>query len=101
MSEADRQTLVASWLQLTRVTLPAMAADARWPIRLDHCFMRVLLDNTLDGVWHHTVARPAIRHLTPALLERAIALGNRVVHDPALLPELNRRSLAWRRADRV
>ena len=45
--------------------------------------------------------RPAIRHLSPELLERAIALGERVVAEPALLPELDRRSLAWRRGDRV
>ena len=92
---------VGRWLALTRDVLPGMAVVQRWPIRFDHCFMRVLLDNTLEGVWHHTIKRPAIRHLSPEMLERAIALGERVVAEPALLPELDRRSLAWRRGDRV
>lgn len=92
---------LAHWLALTRIVLPGMAVAQRWPLRFDHCFMRVLLDNTLEGVWHHTVKRPAIRHLTPEQLERAIALGERVMAEPGLLPELDRRSLAWRRDDRV
>ena len=97
--EAENQR--RRWLELTQVTLPAMARAARWPIRLDHCFMRVLLDNALGGVWHHTVARPAIRHLSPAQLDAALALGATIVADPARLPELNRRSLAWRGKTRV
>ena len=63
--------------------------------------MRVLLDNTVGGVWHHVIARPAIRNISADMLDRAIALGDNVLQEPDLLPELDRRSLAWRRADRV
>ena len=92
----DQRRRVERWLELTRVTLPGVAAARRWPIRLDHCFMRVLLDNAVGGVWHRVIARPAIRHISPATLEQAIALGHRVLQEPELLPELDRRSLAWR-----
>jgi hypothetical protein len=92
---------VERWLELTRVTLPAAAAEHRWPIQFDHCFMRVLLDNTVGDVWHHVIPRPAIRHIAPDMLDRAIALGEQVLREPGLLPELNRRSLAWRRAHPV
>ena len=81
-----RGELVARWLALTRVVLPGMAVGARWPIRLDHCFMRVLLDNTLEGVWHHTVKRPAIKHLSPALLAQAIGLASGWWQSPGCCP---------------
>ena len=73
-----------------------MANTHRWPIRFDHCFMRVCLDNALGTAWHTQVRRPAIRNLTDAQLRDAIAWAERIVADPAMLPPLNRRSLEWR-----
>ena len=63
--------------------------------------MRVLLDNAVGGVWHHVIARPAIRYAAPEMLDRAIELGELLLQEPGLLPELNRRSLAWRRVSRL
>lgn len=60
--------------------------------------MRVLLDNAVGTAWPRVIRRPAIHHIDAATLERAIALGEAVRRDPALLPALNRRSLDWRRA---
>lgn len=96
----DQGRRVARWLALTRVMLPGVAVEHRWPIRLDHCFMRVLLDNAVGGVWHHTIARPAIKHADAETLERAIGLGERVMREPSELAVLNRRSLDWRRLAR-
>ncbi len=92
-----REQLAACWLDLTRCVLPSMAG---WPIRLDHCFMRVCLDHALGQPWHQRVRRPAIRHLSDDELRQAIAIAERIAADPALLPGLNARSLAWRRASR-
>ena len=89
---------LARWLELTRTVLPAVADAHGWPIRLDHCFMRVFLDNALGGVWHEIIPRPAIRHIAADQLGRAIDLAERVLGEPGLLPELNRRSLRWRQA---
>ena len=99
--EAERDDQRRRWLALTRDILPGMAAVQRWPIRFDHCFMRVLLDNAVGDAWPRLVPRPAIRHLTKEQLGRAIALGESVLRDPALLPALNRRSLDWRRRSPV
>ncbi|MEG3163061.1 GCN5-related N-acetyltransferase [Sphingomonas sp. PB2P19] len=85
------------WLTLTRETLPALADDRRWPVRADHCFQRILLDNACGGVWYdHIVGRPAYRHAPPETLAAAIALGEAVIAGTADLATLNRRSLAWR-----
>lgn len=93
----DQRRRVEEWFELTRRVLPAMAEAQFWPIRFGHCFMRVLLDNAFGGVWHRFIKRPAIRHISPDRLDQAIALGRAVRRAPALLPELNRRSLGWRR----
>ena len=93
---AAREAAVARWLHLVRVALPALATAHRWPIRLDHCLMRVCLDHAIGAPWHERVQRPAIRHLDDAQLGAAIAVAERIAADPALLPALNRASLAMR-----
>ncbi len=96
----EREQLVARWLELTRKILPGMAAASRWPIRFDHCFMRVCLDHAIGQPWHERVRRPAIRHLTDDQLRAAVATAECIAADPSTLPALNDRSLAWRRASR-
>ena len=93
-----REHLVARWLDLMRRALPGMASAAGWPIRFDHCFMRVCLDHAIGQPWHERVRRPAIRHLTDEQLAAAIAIAERIVAEPSALPSLNQQSLAWRRA---
>lgn len=91
---------MARWQELTQAILPGMAADQRWPIRLDHCFMRVFLDNAIGGRWDLSIGRPAIRTISDAALADAVALAESVLSEPGRLPGLNDRSLAWRRAQR-
>jgi hypothetical protein len=95
-----REQLAAHWLDLTRRVLPGMAQAARWPICLDHCFMRVCLDHAIGQPWHERVRRPAIRHLSDDELRRAVGIAEHVAADPAVLPGLNKQSLAWRKASR-
>ena len=73
-----------------------MAAAEGWPIRLDHCFMRVCLDAAFGRPWHEAVRRPAVRHMTEAELARAVSVAKRVAATPALLFELNAASLRLR-----
>ena len=93
---AARAALRERWHALTRTILPGMAAAQRWPIRLDHCFMRVCLDAALGTRWDRVVRRPAIRHLSDAQLGRAVAVAERIASDPASLRSLNRSSLRMR-----
>ena len=99
--DAGRQALVARWLALTREALPGMAAAQGWPIRWDHCFMRVCLDHALGRPWHEAVRRPAVRHLEDGQLRAAIAVAEGIVAEPSRLRGLNEASLAWRRAARL
>ena len=93
----DRSALEAEWLDLTRVRLPAVAAERGWPIRFDHCFQRVLLDHAFGGVWYdHVAKRPAYRHADEAALRKAVAAGHAVLRGEADLPALNAQSLRFR-----
>ncbi|KIC48790.1 hypothetical protein [Tateyamaria sp. ANG-S1] len=89
---------VNRYLTLTREVLPQMAADQgrTWPVRNDHCFQRIVLDNICGGVWYDHIDRPAYKHLTPAKAQAAVALCNDIISGRADLHALNRQSLAWR-----
>ena len=92
MSAAARRT---AWRDLVERRLPA-AARPDWPVRLDHCFARILLDHACGGPWRDHVGPPAYATMPIAQLEDAIALGEAVLAGTADLAVLNRRSLAWR-----
>ena len=95
-----RDALVARWYELTRAVLPAMADAQRWPIRLDHCFMRVCLDAVAGAPWTATLPRPAVQHMSVNQLAAAVRVAEIAVADPARLVELNAASLAGRRRRR-
>ena len=97
----DRSALLARWFDLTRRVLPGMAAVQRWPIRADHCFMRVCLDCALDQAWPRMLRAPAYRHASDAQLARAVDVAESIVARPQSLPALNLRSLAMRAAWRA
>ncbi|CTQ51024.1 hypothetical protein [Jannaschia donghaensis] len=92
----DRPALERRWRDLTTRVLPA-AATREWPVHLDHCFQRILLDAATGGVWYDAIAgRPAYAHAPRDILERAIATGEAVLAGRADLAALNAQSLAWR-----
>ncbi len=94
----DEDALRRRWLVLTRERLPERARAERWPLRLDHCFQRVLLDQACGGRWYdHVSGRPAYRHLDPARLAAAVTLGERLEREgEPLLRRLDEDPLRWR-----
>lgn len=97
-----RVALEAEWLDVTRRALPALAEARRWPVRADHCFQRILLDNAVGGVWYDAISRrPAYRHAAEATLARAVALGRAAIAGEVDLADLNARSLACRKMSKA
>ena len=90
------ETVIAAWFRLTRSRMPSVAADRQWPVRFDHCFQRILLDNAVGGKWTETIPAPAYRNAGDTLLGKAVALGEQVMDGKLDLAELNRNSLGWR-----
>ena len=77
---------------------PAAAKAGGYPIRLNHCFLRVVYDNLFGRQWQKvlTSKKPAIHQLSEDQLRRAIEIGQSIIDDKATCVELNRRSLDWR-----
>ena len=89
--------LRAEWLAWMRERLPRTARDRPdWPIRLDHCFGRVVLDAVYGRPWREAVAAPAWRRMDEAALLRAIALSREIAEGRVDLAALNARSLELR-----
>jgi hypothetical protein len=94
MSPRDPRT---AWRDLVERRLPEAARARRdWPVRLDHCFARILLDHACGGPWRDHVKPPAHANMPAERLEAAIAMGEAVLAGEADLGALNRRSLEWR-----
>ncbi|MFE1598594.1 GNAT family N-acetyltransferase [Methylobacterium sp. ID0610] len=93
---AEAAAVQRRWRALVDERLPEAAAHRGWPVRLNHCFARILLDNACGGPWRESVAPPAWVNMPPARLAAALALGEAVLAGEADLAELNRRSLSWR-----
>lgn len=100
----DVDNLRQTWKTLYTTTLPRLArskdpVQPRWPVTLDHCFARVILDNTVgQGArqWDEVLARPAAKNMSESQLRDAVELGGRIADGSVDIVELDRRSLAAR-----
>lgn len=94
---AEEDALRARWLDMVRrELLEAAVARPNWPIRLDHCFARVILDAVCGQPWREVVRAPAYKHLSAAQLSQAIRLAEAILAGEADVADLNRRSLQAR-----
>ena len=95
-------SLRAEWLAWMRERLPQAARDhPEWPIRLDHCFGRVVLDAVYGRPWREVIPAPAWRHMDEAALRQAAALARDIAQGRADLDALNARSLQMRSERRL
>lgn len=99
----DIEALRKRWTHLYASHLPALAkardpAQEHWPVHLDHCFARIILDNVVgvDKPWTQAIKSPAVRNMTVSQLQDALALGEKVASGEADLVALDRVSLRLR-----
>ena len=92
-----RDALEQRWKTLTNDALPSVAAERGWPIYLNHCFQRVLLDAACGTVWYEVItSRPAYRAAPDDILEGAVRLAEQVLTGETDLIPLNTQSLRYR-----
>ncbi|KAK4539807.1 hypothetical protein LTR36_010341 [Oleoguttula mirabilis] len=91
------------WTHLYQDYLPMLAkardpVQERWPVHLDHCFARIVLDNAVgvDRQWTEFVEQPAVKHMSATQLHAVIQLAERIATGEADLSALNERSLRLR-----
>jgi hypothetical protein len=91
--------LRARYLALINDQLPAAAKSRRWPVRLNHCFARIVLDNLFGGCWYDHLSRkaPAYKQLSAEQLEQAITIAENILRrQDVYCSVLNENSLRWR-----
>ena len=83
---------------MAREEFPAAARGGGYPVRFDHCFLRIVYDNLFDAPWRSVLpqGRPAIEQLDRAQLARALEIGRAITDDPEECRRLNARSLHLR-----
>lgn len=91
------------WNHLYRTQLPALAkakdaAQPKWPVQLDHCFARIILDNAVGKgrPWNQVLKSPAYKNMSREQLDSAIALGEKLSKGEEDLVALDERSLSLR-----
>lgn len=100
---ATKEKLQEQWNYLYKEYLPTLAkardeAQTTWPVMFDHCFARIVLDNSIgiDKPWTKVLPSPAYKHMSETQLCAAIALAERIAAGTANLVELDERSLQLR-----
>ncbi|MGB3788467.1 MAG: hypothetical protein WA949_10695 [Phormidesmis sp.] len=96
--EASIEALREQYLQLINHHLPEKAKQVSMPVRFNHCFARIVLDNLFEGCWYDHLSRklPAYKQLDEQQLGRAIAIANNMLYHPETVSQLNQNSLQWR-----
>ncbi|MEL6579768.1 MAG: hypothetical protein AAFQ14_08450 [Cyanobacteria bacterium J06621_12] len=92
--------LRSRYLALVNQELPLQAKQRQFPVRLNHCFARIILDNLFHRCWYETIDRKkgaAYKQLSTEQLEQAIAIAENIIAFPdSYIQELNQNSLRWR-----
>jgi hypothetical protein len=96
----DITALRDRYLELTNRTLPELAKQRSFPVRYNHCFQRIILDNLFGRCWYEALDRqagPAYQQLTVEQLRQAITIAEMMIEQPDdYIHQLNQNSLQWR-----
>ncbi|KAE9980963.1 hypothetical protein BLS_008024 [Venturia inaequalis] len=100
----ELQKLQNSWKTMFQKTLPEAAiskssSQPKWPVHVDHCFARIILDKVVGGgkaPWMTVIKSPAYKNMSGQQLKDAIKLGEDILSGHADLVELDEESLMVR-----
>lgn len=88
------------YLELIKKELPQLAKQRQFPVRFDHCFARIILDNLFGCCWYKVINRQqgaAYKQLSIEQLKQAIAIAEAIAERPdSYIQQLNLNSLRWR-----
>jgi methylated-DNA-[protein]-cysteine S-methyltransferase len=101
---ADLESLRSQWTHLYHTLLPSLAkskdsSQPRWPVQLDHCFARIILDNVIGKgfqPWTEALAKPAVKNMSADQLRGSITLAEKIAKGEVDLVELDEESLKCR-----
>lgn len=87
------------YISLINKQLPARAKQGGFPVYLNHCFARIVLDNLFEDCWYQHLSRktPAYKQLDEDQLKAVIALAQSMLNSPETAQIFNQNSLHWRK----
>ncbi|KAG4444457.1 hypothetical protein IFR05_000048 [Cadophora sp. M221] len=102
-SQPTLSDLQNDWKVMYQQTLPQAAkskssSQPTWPVQLDHCFARIILDTRIgiSSPWTSVLKSPAYKNMSREQLEACIQLGREILNGDVDLVELDERSLSIR-----
>ena len=96
-AETEEVEIRTRWRSLTEEDLPRAAdLNTDWPVYLNHCFARILLDNAVGQFWRDVITPPAWKNTPLPVLQTAIDLGDSILAGDADIWVLNDNSLKMR-----
>jgi len=97
-AQDDDDSLIRKrWRTLINHDLPEAADNNKdWPVYLNHCFARILLDNAVGQFWRDVISPPAWKNTPLPVLQTAIDLGEAILSCDADIWALNDASLDMR-----
>lgn len=103
MTHDEIGALRDDWKRLYGETLPSLVISKSpvqdsWPVHVDHCFGRIILDNVIgeNEPWMNKLNSPAIKNMSSEQLKKCIALGNAIAEGKQSLADLDGKSLQLR-----
>ena len=95
------EKLQLGYLRIVNDILPAIAKNRNFPVHLNHCFGRILLDALFCDCWYDHIDRkkgPAYKQLTEVQLKLVIEIAEKIVaSDDYYIQFLNNQSLKIRK----
>jgi hypothetical protein len=94
------EQLRTRYLNLVNKELPGLASQRQFPVRFNHCFARIILDNLFGRCWYEVIDRKkgaAYKQLSVEQLQKAIEIAEAIIDRPdTYIEQLNQNSLRWR-----
>ena len=94
------ESLRQRYLELVNQILPAQAKSRKFPVRFNHCFARIILDNLFNCCWYDVLDRKkgaAYKQLSALQLQQAINIAEAIIdNSDSYIKQLNQNSLHWR-----
>lgn len=95
----NHAALLQRYSQLVNSDLPAAAkASKQYPVWLNHCFGRIILDAVCGQQWREVLVerKPGYRQLSSQQLQKAVIVAETMLVSPCVCHDLNVESLRYR-----
>lgn len=96
-NDTELEELRKEYLHYINVVLPSISSkNKQYPVQLNHCWARVILDNIFNDKWSNVISKPAYKNLNKVKLLEAINLAKCIVSSTDFSIYLNKKSLQYR-----